>query len=133
MAGMPFSGMAFVRQKSAAVRRETWFYGQYVVSNGFPTGHPPKCDVRTFSSRVSVDSFCFATTLASCTVRPIFCAGLAGAENSVFGVELVVAAVSMTTFVSELCESLDRGTGISNRALRYCSPDGGLRQQLWIK
>jgi hypothetical protein len=53
----------------------------------------------TFSSRVNVETLLLAAALASCRVRLIFRAGLAGGESSVFGVELVLEALGVVSMI----------------------------------
>lgn len=90
MAGMFFSGIALVLQKSAAVRRDTY---EKRISN--PVRRSPMTfdqvaakGEHTFSCRVNCASFFRAKILVSLRTWD-FCGGLDGGENSVLGVEPV--------------------------------------------
>lgn len=78
MAGIPFSGMAFVLQKSAAVSKETWEVSR--GSSKRSTGQ------QTFSFKLRFANFSLAAKRVFLS-NLLFCCGLHGGEYSVSGVE----------------------------------------------
>lgn len=90
IAGMFFSGIAFVLQKSAAVRRDTFGLRQKLLGTNIVHSTRMLGGWHTFSCRVNRASFFRAEILVSLRIWD-FCWGLQGGENSVLGVELVIS------------------------------------------